>query len=306
MEISIKHLAAFSSVAQHGNFTRASVALAVSQPNLTAIVKQLEAAAGVQLFDRTTRRVALTHAGEAFRPRAEAALVEFERATAQLREIGTYRKGRVRIASVPAFVVRVLPKVLGEFARDFPGISVHIREENEATVLHCIEKGDADFGFGSNHAPSPELVYKPLVEDPIGLLCRADHPLARRKGNLTWRELKGLPFIAFGPNTTVRRLINTVPDLPANISAPAYEVGDVITMESLLEANLGITAGFKLGAYRGRDRKLHFRPLIEPALGRTIALITHRERAPSPAASALVRATLQHLRRRTDAFGIGR
>ena len=103
---------------------------------------------------------------------------------------------------------------------------------------------------------------------------------------MTWKDLEGLPFVAFGPNTTVRRLIGTVEGLPTNVSEPAYEVADVITMEALLEADLGITAGFKLGAYRGRDRKLMFRPLVEPALGRTISLITHAERALSPAASA--------------------
>ena len=70
MDISIKHLAAFLSVAEHGNFTRASVALAMSQPSLTAVIKQLEAAAGVQLFDRTTRRVLLTRAERAFVPKA--------------------------------------------------------------------------------------------------------------------------------------------------------------------------------------------------------------------------------------------
>lgn len=304
MDISIKHLAAFISVAEHGNFTRASVALAVSQPSLTAVIKQLESAAGVQLFDRTTRRVLLTRAGESFLPRAQAVLSELDKAVAQLREIGARRSGCVRVASVPAFVVRVLPKVLREFSAEFSGIAVHIREENEAQVTLCVEKGDADFGFGSDFVSSPELAYKPLVHDPIGLLCRADHPLARRKGSLTWKDLEGLPFVAFGPNTTVRRLIETVEGLPKNVSEPAYEVADVITMESLLEAGLGVTAGFKLGAYRGRDRKLMFRPLAEPALGRTIALITHAKRSLSPAAAALIDAAITHLRRRTDGFRI--
>ena len=302
MDISIKHLAAFLSVAEHGNFTRASVALAMSQPSLTAVIKQLEAAAGLQLFDRTTRRVLLTRAGESFLPKAQRVVSEFDKAITQLREVGARKNGCVRVASVPAFVVRVLPKVLKEFSREFPGIAVHIREENEAQVTLCVEKGEADFGFGSDFVSSPELVYKPLVHDPIGLLCRADHPLARGRRALTWKDLEGLPFVAFGPNTTVRRLIGTVEGLPKNVSEPAYEVGDVITMESLLEADLGVTAGFKLGAYRGRDRKLMFRPLVEPALGRTISLITHAERALSPAASALVDKTMMHLRRRTDGF----
>jgi hypothetical protein len=69
---------------------------------------------------------------------------------------------------------------------------------------------------------------------------------------------------------------------------------------------LAVAIAFKLGTYRGRDRKLVFRPLIEPALTRTICLVTHAERALSPAASALIKATIDHLHRRTDGFRLQR
>jgi hypothetical protein len=69
---------------------------------------------------------------------------------------------------------------------------------------------------------------------------------------------------------------------------------------------LAVAIAFKLGTYRGRDRKLVFRPLIEPALTRTICLVTHAERVVSPAASALIKATIDHLHRRTDGFRLQR
>ena len=96
--------------------------------------------------------------------------------------------------------------------------------------------------------------------------------------------------------------MNRISDLPQELVEPAYEVADVITLEALLEAGLAVAAAFKLGTYRGRDRKLVFRPLVEPALRRTICLITHSERALSPAAAALIKSAIHHLHRRTDAF----
>src|SRR5262245_1083505 len=135
-----------------------------------------------------------------------------------------------------------------------------------------------------------------------GLLCRADHRLARGRKPLAWRELDGLRFAAFGPQTTLRRLVESIDGLPSNNIEPAYEVADVITLESLLEAGLAVAASFKLGTYRGRDRKLVVRPLVEPALTRTIALVTHAERVLSPAAANLIERTIGHLRRRTDGF----
>jgi LysR family carnitine catabolism transcriptional activator len=302
MNVSHKHLVAFVSLARHGSFTRASAALGISQPTLTAVIKQLEAASGVQLFDRTTRRVLLTQAGEAFRPSAEAAVASLDRALAVLRGLASGRRGCVRVASVPSFVVRVLPRVLKEFEQAYPGVTVHIREENETVVNRRMQDGEADFGFGSDFETIPDLTYQSLVQDQVGLLCRADHPLARGRGPLAWKDLKGLRFAAFGPQTTLRRLVNRISDLPLEVIEPVYEVADVITLEALLEAGLAVAAAFKLGTYRGRDRKLVFRPLIEPALTRTICLITHSERALSPAASALIESTIHHLRRRTDGF----
>jgi DNA-binding transcriptional LysR family regulator len=87
------------------------------------------------------------------------------------------------------------------------------------------------------------------------------------------------------------------------IRLDAVEAG---RLEALLESGLAVAIAFKLGTYRGRDRKLVFRPLIEPSLTRTICLVTHAERALSPAASALIKATIDHLHRRTDGFRLQR
>src|SRR5262249_59630850 len=102
MSISHKHLVAFVSLTRHGSFTRASAALGISQPSLTAMIKQLEAASGVQLFERTTRRVLLSQAGAAFRPRAEASFATIGQAFALLRDVAPRRSGFVPSASIPA------------------------------------------------------------------------------------------------------------------------------------------------------------------------------------------------------------
>src|SRR5581483_935126 len=112
------------------------------------------------------------------------------------------------------------------------------------------------------------------------------------------------PFVAFHPETTIRRLIESSRGMPKNVLQPAYEVSDVITMEALLEANLGVAAVFRLGAYSGRDRKLVYRPLVQPELSRNVCLVTHAERTLSPAATALREMAIAHLRRRTDRFKV--
>ena len=188
MIVSHKHLVAFLSVARHGSFTHASAALGVSQPTLTSLIKQLEAASGIQLLERTTRRVLLTQA-ERRSVQAPRRRRESRRSAGLLRDLASGRSS-VRIASVPSFVVRVLPRVLKEFEQAYPEVSIHIREENETAINRRMRDGEADFGFGSDFETVPELTYRPLVEDQVGLLCRADHPFARGRGPLAWKDLK--------------------------------------------------------------------------------------------------------------------
>jgi DNA-binding transcriptional LysR family regulator len=306
LEIGIRHLAAFVSLAENNSFTRAAAALDISQPALTATIKQLEAAAGVVLFDRTTRQVSLSAAGAQFLSDAKRVVGDFTKTVNGLHELARCGRGSVRVASVPSFVVRVFPPLLREFSAQFPNVSVRIDEENEQKVLSMLLAGDADLGFASDYVRDPDLDYEPLVHDDIGLLCRADHPLGRKQTALPWREIEGLPFIAFRPETTIRRLIESSHGMPKNVMQPSYEVSDVITLEALLEANLGVAAAFKLGAYRGRGRKLVFRPLVYPDLSRNVCLVTHAERTLSPAAAALREKTLAHLRRRTDGFKVAK
>ena len=147
MNVWHKHLAAFASLACHGSFTRASAALGISQPALTLAIKQLEAASRLKLFERTTRRVVLTQAGEAFRPIAEAAVVSFDKAISMLNDLTSGRKGRVRVVSVPSFVVRVLPKVLKEFQQTYPDVTIQIREGNETWVTPAATRRRCRFRF---------------------------------------------------------------------------------------------------------------------------------------------------------------
>ena len=93
MDVEIRHLRAFTAVAQHLSFTRAAEQLRVTQPALTRTVKQLEAGLNVTLLERDTRRVALTAAGMVFLERAQEVLSALDRALASVREHVTVTLG---------------------------------------------------------------------------------------------------------------------------------------------------------------------------------------------------------------------
>src|SRR6516225_994064 len=95
----LRQLAYFDAVARHGSFTKAARRLHVAQPAVSAQIRRLEAELGTTLLERTTRRVALTHAGELFLARARQALSQLDGARADLAELSAVLRGQVRIGA---------------------------------------------------------------------------------------------------------------------------------------------------------------------------------------------------------------
>ncbi len=300
MSITLKHLRSFAEVARQGNFTRAAQALSLSQPALTITIHQFEDLIGVKLFDRTTRRVRLTSEGEEFLPTARRVLEDFDHAIAGIREVAERRRGRVGVATLPSVAVRLLPEVIARFTQSYPGIHVHLHDDNASGIQRRVRRNEVDFGISSRWEVAPDLDFSPLMSDPFGMVCRADHPLAQRTGAITWQELGGYTFLGLAPDTGIRPLMQAVGDLPENIRVPQYEASNIATVEGMLAAGLGITALPALAVSAALDRGLVFRNLTMPAIEREICLVTRKGRSLSPAASTLRDLILDTFPRRWD------
>ena len=108
----LRQLAYFDAVVRHGSFTKAAQRLHVAQPAVSAQIRRLEAELGVTLLERTTRRVALTQAGELFLARARLALAQLEGARADLAELSAVLRGQVRIGATQVLGSLDLPAAL--------------------------------------------------------------------------------------------------------------------------------------------------------------------------------------------------
>src|SRR5882724_13500304 len=113
--VELRQLAYFEAVARCGGFTRAAQQLHVAQSAVSAQVRALEGELGVPLFARTTRRVALTHAGELFLARARRVLAEVEDARGELAELAAVVRGRVTIGATSVVGPFDLPNALARF-----------------------------------------------------------------------------------------------------------------------------------------------------------------------------------------------
>jgi LysR family transcriptional regulator, carnitine catabolism transcriptional activator len=169
---------AFVVVARHGSFNRAADELSRSQPAVTLSIKQLESYVGLKLFERTTRKVTPTTAGEKFIPVAERLLREFDMAIYDVTATADCRSGHVSMSVLPSVATRILPDVISEFTEKFPDISIHVSDYNAQGVQRSVERNEVDFGIGSLWHPNSKLEFRPLMEDRFELVCHKDHPLA--------------------------------------------------------------------------------------------------------------------------------
>jgi DNA-binding transcriptional LysR family regulator len=183
MNVTIAYLRAFLEVGRALNFSRAAEKLSLTQPSLSMAIQQLEKALKVKLLDRTTRKIHLTDEGATFLVTVERLLDEFDTAIESMRTIAERRGGRVSIATLPSMTTTFIPTAVASFSSKYPGIRVHLRDDNTPNVWARVQRGDVDFGMAGDFKPLPELEFVPLLCDKFGVVMREDHPLARINGS---------------------------------------------------------------------------------------------------------------------------
>jgi DNA-binding transcriptional LysR family regulator len=195
MDVELRHLRAFVAVAEELSFTRAAVRLHVVQQALSAQIRQLEERLGVQVVERTTRRVALTDAGRELYARAVgilAAVAEAERAT----RAAAAERVEVVLGFVAPLDVASMQPVLRRLAEDEPGIEVTVRFADLLDPTGGLRRGESDVAkvYGPFDTTGLELLQ--LWTEPRGVAVGATHPLAARDA-ITVEELVAEPTFGF-------------------------------------------------------------------------------------------------------------
>lgn len=284
MSIDIYGLQAFSRIADLGSFHQAAKALHISQSALSRRIAKLESQVGVRLLDRTTRRVKLTAVGRVFLPQAMRLMEELETSFAGLRDMAKRGSGHVTLACVPTPAIHLLPPVISEYSAKYPDNRIRILDLHANEVLQAVVRGEAEFGITLAGTSEPDVVTEPLFDEPFVLACRADHPLAKRR-KVRWADLEGHRVITVGRLSGNRTLLDfrmpgTMPPLRWT-----YEVQhSTWTGLGMADAGLGVVAVPALALSGNGYPRLVSRPLVEPEISRTIAVIRRRGVTLSPAA----------------------
>ena len=193
----LRHLVYFLEVARQLHFRKAAETLAIAQPALSRQINQLELALGTPLFTRSRRKVELTAAGRALVERVEPVLRGLAKIPAELQSLAQGVRGHIKTGFTGLAMATVLPAILREFHRTYPGIRLELNESPTSAQVAALQAGELGCGFFHPEAtPTPGLKTKLLLREKNGVLLPADHPLSPLP-SLHLRDLAATPFVLF-------------------------------------------------------------------------------------------------------------
>ena len=287
MALSFKQLRAFCAVAELGSFSAAARRLSTTQSALSMMIKQLEKELQVALIDRSTRRATLSIVGADFLSHATQVLEALDAVRASSDTVQGSRPQRVNLASTLTYSANFLPRLLAQYGRQFPSVTVRLLDgTNERAQAHVID-GEADFAVAPQRTTPAQLVQEPLFDDRLDIVCPQGHPLTRLE-RPTWADTLKYPFVATRPDAMLRLQADLHAFSPDLTVQPAYEVSEITTAIGLVSAGLGVMSlvaqadPFLVGFGLVRVE------LCDPVIFRQVSIFTPRNWCLSPAAKSLL------------------
>ncbi len=268
----LSQLRAFVAVAEYRHFGTAAARLSVSQPTLSQALAALEHGLGLQLIERSTRRVLVTAAGMRLLPKAMATLEAADRFVASA--TGDGLGGTLRMGIIPTVAPYVLPALLPELQKKLPALHPQVIEDQTARLLDGLRTGVLDVALLALPTDVPGLIEIPLYTEEFVLVTPRGHELAGRT-DLAPAVLDSLPLLLLDEGHCLR---DQALDLCRSAEVHPAAVGDtraasLATVVQCVAGGLGVTLIPEMAVAsetaRGTLGTAHF---ATPAPGRTIGL----------------------------------
>ncbi|WP_457584720.1 LysR family transcriptional regulator [Ensifer canadensis] len=286
MDITLKQLRAFVTVANLGQFTLAADKLGSSQSAVSTLVRQLEQNLNLRLFDRHTRLLRLTEAGTDILPVAARAVADIEGMVESSRELNALRRGKVSIAAGTVQAALMLPQLVNAFNKLYPEIAVALHDVAEKAVLEQVANSSVDLGIGTVPEDDSELMGTRLTTDEFLVVLHPDDPLAKLI-ELRWTDLVDRKLIGPQRGNPIRdRLENELArnGIVLPFDKTMQEVALPLTIIGMVEGGLGVAIMTSAVTRLATSMGLIVRTPTEPHIKREVSLIQKRARSLSPAA----------------------
>ncbi len=282
----LRHLRYFQAVAEELSFSKAAHRLHVAQPALSRAVKELEGLLGVELFTRNRRSVALTAAGAVLLNETRLLLQRLEETTRRVKRTAAGEEGELRLGYIGPPTQNFLGRIVKEFRRRFPRVTVVLEERTPERVWEMVARGRLAVGLTRPVLPHHVGLHTLILrEEPLYAALPTGHPLAKNS-TIRWKQLVNEPLIILSRREGVSLHDAVLAACRDAHFAPnlAHTPSLISTVLSSVEAGAGVGIISDRICSLGQGLPLVFRPL-SPV--HTVQLVmVWSEKNDTPAAAA--------------------
>ena len=271
-------LRTFVAIVRAGGVRRAADTLHLSQPAVSARRRELEAQLGVPLFERLGRRLVLTAAGRRLLEAAPAWLASGDALARDVQAAGHSARCALRLATIDAASIYVLPSVYLEYRRAHPAIQLNVQVVDSRAVLQAVRNLDADVGVLALPAAHPDIATTAFFTEELICVARPGHPLARR-GAVPLSAVAAEPLVLYARGSMTRRTLDAVFDAHGITPNVVMETASPEAMKRLAEVGVGLAlVPERLVGDEVERGRLSLVRLRDATFTRRLATARHRQR----------------------------
>jgi LysR family transcriptional regulator, hydrogen peroxide-inducible genes activator len=269
----LRQLQFLTALRAEGSFVAAAEAVGVTQPTLSAGIKDLETALGSVLVERGRLGAALTPAGEEAAERAARALSEVEELVRAVQTAGEPLSGVFRLGAIPTIAPFLLPRLLPLLKKRFPKLRLQMREDLTGRLVEQLRARTLDAALIALPYQAHGVASTPIADDEFLFLCPEDHPLAKRN-DLSPEHLKSEDVLLLEDGHCLRDHSLAACRLPSTKRSADVGATSLHTLVQMVSGGMGVTLLPKIAAEAGATAGAHVavRQFAEPIVGRSIGI----------------------------------
>ena len=275
-------------LARERHFARAAEACGVTQPTLSAGVKQLEETFGVLLVHRGSRFRDFTPEGERVLAWARRIVGDARAMRDEVQALKHGLAGRLRIAAIPT-ALAMIERLTTPYRERYPNVQFTVLSRNSEDILRLLDNLEIDAGVTYlDNEPLGRVTTIPLYRERYRLLISADAPLGKRD-KVTWAEVAQVPLCLLTPDTQTRRIIDGLIRAAGGDPQASLESNAMILL--FAHVRTGRWASImpaQLAAALGLTDVLRAIPIVEPEASNAIGLVVPAREPMTPLTAALV------------------
>ncbi len=235
-----RQIQAFQVLSKTGSFTETAKTLHLSQSAISHSMKALEQNVGCRLIDRIGKRALLNQAGEQFLVRVESILQEMSEARSELRQLGQWGHGRLRVSATPTACQYLLPSVLREFKESFPKCAILIEPGDTPQAMDLLRQNRVDLALALEPDEEERITFRPLFSDELKFIVSPLHPWAKA-GHVPRDEISRQNYILYNKSSFTFRIIARYLSQESISLRSFLELGSMEAIKELVKLGLGVS-----------------------------------------------------------------